>query len=107
MALSYILWSFGIFFPFWYVVTKKNLATLESSVLTKSCFQSTLSIVHSRQNQMISPGVDFKKFFLPVFYLCTITTQSVPNEKSSSSAKTSMKVVHCCQIRFVLISIQP
>jgi hypothetical protein len=28
MAVSYSLWSFGIFFPIWYVWTKKNLATL-------------------------------------------------------------------------------
>jgi hypothetical protein len=28
MAVRYSLWSFGIFFPFWYVGTKKNLATL-------------------------------------------------------------------------------
>jgi hypothetical protein len=28
MAVWYSLWSFGHFFPFWYVWTKKNLATL-------------------------------------------------------------------------------
>jgi hypothetical protein len=28
MFVWYSLWSFGIFFPFWYVWTKKNLATL-------------------------------------------------------------------------------
>jgi hypothetical protein len=28
MAVWYSLWSFGIFFQFWYVWTKKNLATL-------------------------------------------------------------------------------
>jgi uncharacterized RDD family membrane protein YckC len=28
MASWYSLWSFVIFFPFWYVWTKKNLATL-------------------------------------------------------------------------------
>jgi hypothetical protein len=28
MAIWYSLHSFGIFFPFWYVSTKKNLATL-------------------------------------------------------------------------------
>jgi hypothetical protein len=28
MVFWYTLWSFGIFFPFWYVCTKKNLATL-------------------------------------------------------------------------------
>jgi hypothetical protein len=28
MAVWYSLWSFDIFFPFWYVYTKKNLATL-------------------------------------------------------------------------------
>jgi hypothetical protein len=28
MAVWCRLWSFGIFFPFWYVLTKKNLATL-------------------------------------------------------------------------------
>jgi hypothetical protein len=30
MAIWYILWSFGIFFPFWYICrTEKNLATRE------------------------------------------------------------------------------
>jgi hypothetical protein len=29
MAIWYSLYSFGIFFPFWYVWTKKNLATLD------------------------------------------------------------------------------
>jgi hypothetical protein len=28
MAILYSLWSFVIFFPIWYVWTKKNLATL-------------------------------------------------------------------------------
>jgi hypothetical protein len=28
MAVWCSLWSFGIFFPFWYVWTKKNLATM-------------------------------------------------------------------------------
>jgi hypothetical protein len=28
MAVWYNLWSFGIYFPFWYVWTKKNLATI-------------------------------------------------------------------------------
>jgi hypothetical protein len=28
MAVRYRLWSFGTFFPFWYVWNKKNLATL-------------------------------------------------------------------------------
>jgi hypothetical protein len=28
MAIWYSLWSFVIFFPIWYVWTKKNLATL-------------------------------------------------------------------------------
>jgi hypothetical protein len=28
MTIWYSLWSFGIHFPFWYVWTKKNLATL-------------------------------------------------------------------------------
>jgi hypothetical protein len=31
MAIWYGLWSFGIFSPFWYVWTKKNLATLMST----------------------------------------------------------------------------
>jgi hypothetical protein len=33
MAVCYNLWSFGIFFRFLYVWTKKNLATLEGSFL--------------------------------------------------------------------------
>jgi hypothetical protein len=28
MAVWFSLWSFGMLFPFWYVWTKKNLATL-------------------------------------------------------------------------------
>jgi hypothetical protein len=32
MAVWYGLWSFGIFFPIWYIWTKKNLATMISSV---------------------------------------------------------------------------
>jgi hypothetical protein len=28
IAIWYILWSIGIFFSFWYVVQRKNLATL-------------------------------------------------------------------------------
>jgi hypothetical protein len=28
MVVWYSLWSFGIYFPIWYVWTKKNLATL-------------------------------------------------------------------------------
>jgi hypothetical protein len=28
MAVWFSLWSFGIFFPFWYFWTKKSLATL-------------------------------------------------------------------------------
>jgi hypothetical protein len=38
MAVWYSLWSFGIFFPFWYVWTYKNLATLvfNSIYLTNS-----------------------------------------------------------------------
>jgi hypothetical protein len=27
-AIWYSLWPFGVFFPFWYVWTEKNLATL-------------------------------------------------------------------------------
>jgi hypothetical protein len=41
--LWYSLWSFGIFFTFWYVGTKKNLATLTKSggttvMLRRRCF---------------------------------------------------------------------
>jgi hypothetical protein len=37
MAVWYTgrLWPFGIYFPFWYVWTKKNLANLGSWALTK------------------------------------------------------------------------
>jgi hypothetical protein len=31
MTVWYSLWSFGIFFPIWYVWTMKNLATLRWS----------------------------------------------------------------------------
>jgi hypothetical protein len=47
MAVWYSLWSFGILFPFWYVLTKKNLATLLQSqqhlrayVATKMSFEN-------------------------------------------------------------------
>jgi hypothetical protein len=33
MAVWYNLWSFGIFFTFWYVLTKENLAALAENVL--------------------------------------------------------------------------
>jgi hypothetical protein len=29
MAIRYSLWSFGIFFLFWYIWTKNNLASLD------------------------------------------------------------------------------
>jgi hypothetical protein len=32
LQFGIVLWSFGIFFPFWYVWTKKNLATLVGTV---------------------------------------------------------------------------
>jgi hypothetical protein len=32
VAIWYILWLFGIIFPFWYVYTKKNLATVVATV---------------------------------------------------------------------------
>jgi hypothetical protein len=34
VIIWYILWSFGIFSPFWYIVPGKNLATL---VCTSDC----------------------------------------------------------------------
>jgi hypothetical protein len=37
------LWSFGIFFPYWYIWTKKNLATLRS--------------IHSAKTQVISQAM--------------------------------------------------
>jgi hypothetical protein len=33
MAVWYSMWSFGILFPFWYVWTMKNLATLLGAFL--------------------------------------------------------------------------
>jgi hypothetical protein len=35
MAIWCSLWSFGIFFPFWYFWTKKNLATLAQAMFSK------------------------------------------------------------------------
>jgi hypothetical protein len=35
MAVWYSLWSFGTFFPSWYVRTKKNLATLPDREVAK------------------------------------------------------------------------
>jgi hypothetical protein len=35
MAIWYNFWPFGIFFPFWYVWIKKNLATLFQESLLK------------------------------------------------------------------------
>jgi hypothetical protein len=39
MAAWYSLWSVGVFFPFWYALTKKNLATLlrRSRLIIKRC----------------------------------------------------------------------
>jgi hypothetical protein len=45
MAIWYSLWSFGKFFPFWCVWTKKNLATLIGTalwVLPSSDFSSKI-----------------------------------------------------------------
>jgi hypothetical protein len=39
MAICYILRSYGIFFPFWYVVPKKNLATLIPCESSRKGFQ--------------------------------------------------------------------
>jgi hypothetical protein len=36
MAIWYIMWSFGIFFPFWYIATEKNLATLPAAPMQMS-----------------------------------------------------------------------
>jgi hypothetical protein len=36
MAVLYSLWSVGILFPFWYVFTKKNLATLVAALTQHS-----------------------------------------------------------------------
>jgi hypothetical protein len=36
MAVWYSLWSFVICFPIWHVLTKKNLATLVSTLLYQS-----------------------------------------------------------------------
>jgi hypothetical protein len=37
MAVWYSLWLFVVFFPIWYVWTKKNLATLLSSEAQLTC----------------------------------------------------------------------
>jgi hypothetical protein len=49
MAVWYSLWSFGIFFPLWYVWTKKNLATLFSSAFLKRL---------TRQEQFAAPRME-------------------------------------------------
>jgi hypothetical protein len=50
MAVWYSLWSFGIFFPFWYIWTKKNLATLQGRL---DEFVKTLA------KSVALPGADF------------------------------------------------
>jgi hypothetical protein len=42
MAVWYSLWSFGIFFPFWNVWTKKNLATLILSLFVNLMLNTIL-----------------------------------------------------------------
>jgi hypothetical protein len=46
LAVWYSLWSFGIFFQFWYVWTKKNMAALTTSpeLDDKSCFLRSFSL---------------------------------------------------------------
>jgi hypothetical protein len=63
MAFLYILWSFGISFLFWYVLTKKNLATLhpakqqESKRLSDIIWTGTVTLTVYR-----SPDVKTKLF---------------------------------------------
>jgi hypothetical protein len=71
MAVWYSVWSFGILFPFWYVWTKKNLATLRRSRLV---FES------SGCQDPFLPGLpDFCWYMIPKPEKCTKSTQNVPN----------------------------
>jgi hypothetical protein len=62
MTICYNMWSFGILFPFWYVWTKKNLATLIGRLLTDGgeCRSQTFitRITDSGpQNRIWGPGL--------------------------------------------------
>jgi hypothetical protein len=47
------LWSFGIFFPFWYVWTKKNLAILFSTLFC-FCFSLLFLVCHISVTRNVS-----------------------------------------------------
>jgi hypothetical protein len=62
MAVGFSLWSFGIFFQFWYFWTKKNLATLVKALTfgsVESCVfvQQSSTIECSHQNTAPPPTV--------------------------------------------------
>jgi hypothetical protein len=53
MAIWYSLWSFGIFFPIWYVWSKKNLATLVFLIAnSEKGFQQRLNDEKSRRKKI-------------------------------------------------------
>jgi hypothetical protein len=74
MAVWYSLLSFGIFFPFWYACTKKNLATLDRHrllrnyghrvVALKMCFFFVAKTFRKSINPLKERGVQqtFKMF---------------------------------------------
>jgi hypothetical protein len=55
MAVWYSLWSFGIFFPFWNVLTKKNLATLDGWFVSKLTAASKAVFSRRAPTQPVNP----------------------------------------------------
>jgi uncharacterized membrane protein YccC len=61
MSIWYSLWSFGIFFPFWYVRTETNLATLldaEKSFAGKLFEQTQISPEQNREQNKTSMSIE-------------------------------------------------
>jgi hypothetical protein len=74
MAVSYSLWSFGIFFPFWYVWTKKHLATLVTLLKrsfcdqVETCFYPCLSSIITKIFHQVCQMVHIVAYQNPKFW---------------------------------------
>jgi hypothetical protein len=75
MAVGCSLWSFGIFFPIWYVWTTKNLATLPDINYTKRQFfvDWLLTFQAAKQQLLATQSVRIQSLYF--FALKTIRTK--------------------------------
>jgi hypothetical protein len=65
MAIWYIMWSFGIFFPVWVYCTEKNLATLISmSTCLYQKLRGTVSLISIKNIDLVGPMLDFDSWLL-------------------------------------------